>query len=150
MTGWRIGWAVGPRELTRHMATVALAMNYGIPPFIQEAAITAIEEHQGSVAEMRKIYRRRRDLVTFMLGDAPGIEVLIPEAGMFVTANVRGTGLSSAEFSQRLFEEQKVSVLDAANFGGRADGWVRISFTLDDVRLAEGCRRIVDFCQRRQ
>lgn len=146
MTGWRIGWAVGPRELVRHMATVALAMNYGLPPFIQEAAITAIEEHQGSVDEMRKIYRRRRDLTTFMLGDAHGLEILVPEAGMFVTADVRGTGLTSAEFSRRLFEEQQVSVLDAANFGDRAQGWVRISFTIDDVRLAEGCRRIVHFC----
>lgn len=146
MTGWRIGWAVGPEALVRHMATVALAMNYGLPPFIQEAAITAVTEHQASVDDMREIYRRRRDLTTFMLADAPGIEVLAPDAGMFVTADVRGTGLTSAEFSERLFAEQKVSVLDAANFGTRADGWVRISFTIDDVRLAEGCRRIVDFC----
>lgn len=146
MTGWRIGWAVGPPTLIRHMATVALAMNYGLPPFIQEAAIVAVEQHAADVEEMRATYRRRRDLTAFMLGDAPGLELLVPEAGMFVLADVRGTGLTSAEFSRRLFDEQRVSVLDAAAFGGRADGWVRISFTIDDVRLAEGCRRIVDFC----
>ncbi len=121
-------------------------MNYGLPPFIQEAAIVAVEDHASDVDEMRAIYQRRRDLTTFMLADAPGLDLLVPEAGMFVLADVRGTGLTSAEFSRKLFDEQQVSVLDAANFGGRADGWVRISFTIDDVRLAEGCRRIVDFC----
>ena len=146
MTGWRIGWAVGPTELVRHMATVALCMNYGLPGFIQEAATVAIEKHGPDVDDMREIYRRRRDLTTFMLADAPGLELLVPEAGMFVLADVRGTGLSSREFSELLFDEQRVSVLDAGNFGSRADGWVRISFTVDDVRLAEGCRRIADFC----
>ncbi len=146
MTGWRLGWAVGPPSLIKHMTTVALAMNYGLPPFIQEAAVAALEDHAPDVDDMRAIYQRRRDLTTFMLADAPGLELLVPEAGMFVLADVRGTGLTSADFSRKLFDEQRVSVLDAANFGGRADGWVRISFTIDDVRLAEGCRRIVDFC----
>lgn len=146
MTGWRIGWAVGPSDLVRHMATVALCMNYGLPGFIQEAATVAIEKHAADVDEMREIYRRRRDLTAFMLAEAPGLDLLIPEAGMFVLADVRGTGLTSQQFSQLLFDEQRVSVLDAGNFGSRADGWVRISFTIEDVRLAEGCRRIIDFC----
>jgi arginine:pyruvate transaminase len=146
MTGWRIGWAVGPPQLVQHMATVALCMNYGLPGFIQEAATVAIEKHRADVDEMRKIYRRRRDLTAFMLAEAPGVDLLVPEAGMFVLADVRGTGLSSQAFSELLFDEQRVSVLDAGNFGARADGWIRISFTIDDVRLAEGCRRIVDFC----
>jgi len=146
MTGWRLGWAVGPPDLMLHMETLMLSMNYGLPGFIQEAGVVAIEQHAAEVTKMREIYRRRRDLTTFMLAEAPGLELLVPEAGMFVLADVRGTGLTSAEFSQALFDEQRVSVLDAANFGDRGDGWVRISFTIDDVRLAEGCRRIVDFC----
>lgn len=146
MTGWRLGWALGPADLMLHMENLMLAMNYGLPGFIQEAGIVAIEKHAADVVSMREIYRRRRDLTTFMLADAPGLELLVPEGGMFVLADVRGTGLTSADFSQTLFDEQRVSVLDAANFGDRGDGWVRISFTIDDVRLAEGCRRIVDFC----
>ncbi len=146
MTGWRLGWAVGPANLMLHMENLMLAMNYGLPGFIQEAGVVAIEHHAADVANMREIYQRRRDLTTFMLADAPGIELLAPEGGMFVLADVRGTGFTSAEFSQVLFDEQRVSVLDAANFGDRGNGWVRISFTIDDVRLAEGCRRIVDFC----
>lgn len=146
MTGWRLGWAVGPADLMLHMENLMLAMNYGLPGFIQEAGIVAIENHAADVVSMREIYRRRRDLTTFMLQEAPGLDLLVPEGGMFVLADVRGTGLTSAAFSQALFDEQRVSVLDAANFGDRGDGWVRISFTLDDVRLAEGCRRIVDFC----
>jgi len=146
MTGWRLGWAVGPPDLMLHMENLMLSMNYGLPGFIQEAGVVALEQHAADVANMREIYRRRRDLTTFMLAEAPGLEVLVPEGGMFVLADVRGTGFTSAGFSQALFDEQRVSVLDAANFGDRGDGWVRIAFTIDDVRLAEGCRRIVDFC----
>lgn len=146
MTGWRLGWAVGPTDLIEHMYRVGLAMNYGLPGFIQAAGITAIRDHAADVDSMRAVYRRRRDLVASALAPAPGVEVLSPQAGMFVLADVRGTGLTSAEFSEQLFERTRTSVLDAANFGEAADGWVRISFTIDDRSLDEGCRRIVEFC----
>lgn len=146
MTGWRVGWAVGPPSLIEHLSKVALCMNYGLPGFVQEAATIAIEKHAADVSAMRSIFKRRRDLTTFMLGDAPGVDALVPDAGMFVFADVRGTGLGSRAFAEQLFAEQRVSVLDGANFGPRAEGWVRISITIDDVELAEGCRRIVDFC----
>ncbi len=148
MTGWRIGWACGPQDLIAHMETTSLAMTYGLPGFIQEAAAVALENHGGDVAEMRETYRRRRDLVAGLLGDAQGINVLSPQAGMFVLADVRGTGLSSHDFAWKLFQSTGVSVLDAANFGPAAEGWVRISFTISDDDLAEGCRRIKSFCSQ--
>ena len=149
MTGWRIGWAVGPEDLVTVMNRLGLAMHYGLPGFVQEAALAALEGNEAevdpAVDDMIESYARRRDLTLRLLADVPGVEVLRPDAGMFVLADIRGTGLTSGEFSLRLFEAEKVSVLDAGNFGPEGDGWVRLSFTVDDDRLTEGLHRIARF-----
>ncbi len=145
MTGWRSGWAAGPREFIEHMDRLSLAATYGLPGFIQQATAVALREHQEDVERMRQDYIRRRDLATSLLADTP-IEVLAPQAGMFVLADVRAVNSSSHDFAWDLFRSTGVSVLDAAAFGPSADGWVRISFTLSDADLAEGCRRIASFC----
>lgn len=147
MTGWRIGWAIGPEELIGHFSRLGLAMLYGLPGFCQQAALTALEIEAETTAAMRATYRRRRDLVCDALAKAPGLRLLCPDAGMFVMADVRGTGLSSGEFAARLFGATGVSVLDGAAFGETARGWVRLSFTLDDARLSEACARITAFAR---
>ncbi len=63
MTGWRAGWVIGPTQLIDHVYNLSLAMLYGLPGFIQEAALVAITKAHGEAGEMRDIYRRRRDLV---------------------------------------------------------------------------------------
>ena len=145
MTGWRIGWAIGPEALIAHFARLGLAMLYGLPGFCQQAALTALEIEEETTEAMRRVYRRRRDLACDRLAAARGLRLLLPEAGMFVMADVRGTGLSSGEFAVRLFRETGVSVLDGAAFGESARGWVRLSFTIEDARLAEACERVARF-----
>jgi arginine:pyruvate transaminase len=145
MTGWRIGWLVADTELIAHAENLALSMLYGLPGFVMEGALAAVLEHDKVTLGMRDTYRRRRDLVVAGLSDCPGIKVLRPDAGMFVLVDVRGTGLSSLDFAWRLFREAGVSVLDAAAFGEPAQGFVRLSFTLGEEKLAEACARIVRF-----
>jgi arginine:pyruvate transaminase len=145
MTGWRIGWLVADTELIAHAENLALSMLYGLPGFVMEGALAAVLEHDKVTRGMRDTYRRRRDLVVAGLSDCPGIKVLRPDAGMFVLVDVRGTGLSSLDFAWRLFREAGVSVLDAAAFGEPAQGFVRLSFTLGEKKLAEACARIVRF-----
>ncbi len=145
MTGWRAGWAIGPQELIRHIISLQVNVQYGLPGFIQEAALVAMTEHRQASQPMREIYRRRRDLAASILAQAPEIDVLVPQAGMYLLVDVRRVAESSATFVRALFDKHRVSVVDAAAFGAPTDGWVRISFTTDDDALAEGCRRIVDF-----
>ncbi|AZE67083.1 L-aspartate aminotransferase apoenzyme [Pseudomonas synxantha] len=145
MTGWRIGWLIAAPQLVKHAETLMLSMLYGLPGFVMEAATAAVLAHDQVTEGMREIYRRRRDLVVAGLSACPGIQVQAPQAGMFVLVDVRGTGLSSLEFAWRLFREAGVSVLDAAAFGEPAQGFVRLSFTLGEDRLAEACRRITQF-----
>lgn len=146
MTGWRAGWLIGPSALIGHAGNLALAMLYGLPGFVQQAAIAALADTDDTTARMRAVYRSRRELVVERLAAIEGLRVVTPEAGMFVMLDIRATGLAGPEFAWRLLREQGVSVLDAAAFGASAAGYVRVSYTVDETRLERACRRIEAFC----
>ncbi len=145
MTGWRSGWSIAPKSLSQHYDNLALCMLYGLPGFIQEAAIHALTDQRDASLDMRDIYKRRRDLVCHELAKAKHLPVLKPQAAMYVMVDVRHYFENGTEFSRALFDATGVSVLDAGAFGKSAYGWVRISFTLSDESLTEACRRIVSF-----
>lgn len=147
MTGWRCGWIVGPEPLVEHVEKLSLCMLYGLPGFIQEAAVTALTTARGEMETMRDVYRRRRDLVHEALAGVPGLQAVKPQAGMFLLVDIRGTGLSASEFAWGLLREQGVAVLDATAFGASAAGFVRISYTLGEAELMEGCARIRRFVE---
>jgi arginine:pyruvate transaminase len=145
MAGWRAGWVIGPQVLVGHLTRLALCMLYGLPGFIQEAALAAFEHKEQIVAEMREVYRRRRDVVYERLGRVPGLRCLLPEAGMFMMVDVSGCGLDTVDFTWQLFRAQGVSLLDANAFGETANGFVRLGFVVDEARLAQACDRIAAF-----
>jgi arginine:pyruvate transaminase len=147
MAGWRVGWAIGPATLIEHMGRLALAMLYGLPGFIQQAALTAVQNKASIAAEMREIYRRRRDVVFERLHRVPGLRCLLPEAGMFMMVDVSGTGLETVDFTWQLFRSQGVSVLDASAFGETANGFVRLGFVVHDAQLIDACERIARFVE---
>ena len=145
MAGWRVGWVIGPEALIGHLGRLALCMLYGLPGFIQEAALTAFEQKAQIVAEMREVYQRRRDIVYERLSRVPGLRCLLPEAGMFMMVDVSGCGLDTVDFTWQLFRAQGVSLLDASAFGETANGFVRLGFVVEESRLAEACDRIAAF-----
>ncbi|MGM8849544.1 arginine--pyruvate aminotransferase AruH [Salinicola sp. MH3R3-1] len=142
MTGWRLGWVVGPPALMSHLVNLALCMLYGCQPFIQDAAIAAFDEPPAALATMRETYRQRRDAVVETLRDSEVVATLPPAAGMFMMIDIRATGLSTHAFADRLLDEHGVSVLAGEAFGPSAGGFVRLSLTVDAERLREACRRI--------
>lgn len=148
MTGWRCGWMIGPELLIEHAERLALAMLYGLPGFVQAAGETALEDGADVAASMAAIYRRRAALAVDALDGAPGLSARMPEAGMFMMVDVRGLGMTSADFVLHLFEETGVSVLDAGAFGAPSEGFVRLSFASAEERILEGCRRICAFAER--
>ena len=145
MTGWRCGWMIANQTLIEHMDALVLNMLYGLPGFIQEAAITAIEHSDDIIEKMVSIYRKRCDVVKAGLADCPNIKLLEPDAGMFILIDIRDLEITTEQFIWALYEEQKVSTLDASAFGASATGFIRISFTLAEDRLAEACQRITQF-----
>ncbi len=145
MTGWRIGWALGPKEFIDNAAKLALCMLYGLPGFVQQAGIYALKYAQQDIVNMREAYRGRRDLLIQKFDVIPGLKPLKPDAGMFLMVDVRSTGLTAPEFVAQLYGHSKVSVLDATAFGASAKGYVRVSFAVDEATLLDATNRIAAF-----
>ena len=145
MTGWRTGWAIAPPDLIGYFYNTALTMLYGLPGFVQAGGICALTDAWGERLKMRAIYAGRREISLKLLRGMPNIIPLAPQAGMFMMVDIRQTGLTSQAFVDQLYQQQGVSVLSASAFGACAEGFVRISFVLDDQELAEGMRRIGEF-----
>lgn len=142
MTGWRLGWLVGPPALAAHAGRLALCMLYGSPAFIQDAATVALTRELPELAAMRDRLRRRRDTVLDLLRSLPGLACHEPAAGMFVMLDVRGTGRSAHAFAHGLLAAEGVALLPGDAFGRPAAGHVRLSLTAPEARLAEACARI--------
>ena len=147
MCGWRVGWLVGPRELTDHVENLVLCMLYGLPGFIQEAAVTAIGMAAEAEQRARDYCNRRAALMLEHLHGVPGVAALTPEAGMFMLLDVRGSGLSGRDFAEGLYHEQRVSVIPGDAFGIQTRDFVRIGFATDEASLVEACRRLRVYCE---
>jgi len=154
MTGWRVGFGGGPRELIRAMVNMQSQATSGVSTVGQAAAAAALDGSQDAVAERAAIYRRRRDLVVEALNAAPGLTCHRPDGAFFVYPNVAGClGRTTAggrdlatdeDFALALLEEQHVAVVHGGAFG--MSPYVRISYATSEETLAEACRRIAAFC----
>jgi len=142
---FRLGWVVGPPELVRHLGNLLLSMTYGSPSFIQDGALAALRQDLPEVAALREDYRGRAALMSDLLETAPGCRVVRPEGGMFVLLDVRGTGLSAADFALRLLMAERVAVLPCDSFGPSAQGHLRIALSAPEPRLRLAGERIVRF-----
>jgi len=147
MSGWRVGWAIASPELIANLDKLALCMLYGLPGFIQQAGAHALQHCEDDLARMREAYRRRRDMLYEAFNAMPGLEPLLPDAGMFMMVNVLGSGLSAPDFVRELYRASGVSVLDATAFGASAAGYVRVSCTVGDADLQRACERIKSFLE---
>jgi aspartate/methionine/tyrosine aminotransferase len=147
MPGLRAGWLVGPRELAKHAEALAMCMLFGLPGFIQEAAIAALSVAADAEHRIREFCSARRDRLLTGLRGIPGIRPTVPEAGMFMLVDVSDTGLSAAEFARALYKRERVSVMDGAAFGKRTASFVRICFATEEATIDEACARIRRFCE---
>jgi arginine:pyruvate transaminase len=145
MPGWRAGWMVGPKALIGHAQALAISMLYGLPGFVQEAALTAIGVAPEAESRMRDFCRQGSSFVLEALADAPGLRCAPPDAGMFMLVDVRASGLSGYDFMQELYRTQRVSVLDGGAFGKCTAGFIRLCIATDEASLRKGCERIRRF-----
>jgi arginine:pyruvate transaminase len=145
MCGWRVGWTIGPPDLARHLYNLGLAIHYGLPTFIQEAAVAALEQDHAEVASMRDTFRARRDMVVQRVRGMPALDCITPEGSIYVMVDVRGTGLGSEAFAWRLLEEADVAALPADGFGPSGEGYLRWSLTVPTDRLRLALDRLEGF-----
>ena len=147
MTGWRAGWLIGPRQLAIHAEHVAMCMLFGLPGFIQEAAVTALAVAPEAEARVRAYCASRQERFAAGIRDIGALRAHTPDAGMFMLLDVSATGLSGAQFMRALYASQRVSVMDGAAFGQAAAGCVRVCFAADEATLDAACERLRRFCE---
>ncbi len=156
MTGWRIGYAGGPRELIKAMATIQSQSTSNPCSISQAAALAALDGDQGFLAERNRVFRERRDLVVRLLNEAPGLSCPKPEGAFYVYPSCAGVIgrrppggqpiASSEQFARYLLEDAGVAVVHGAAFG--LDPHFRISYATSTELLEEACRRILRACER--
>jgi arginine:pyruvate transaminase len=147
MPGWRAGWLVGPRQLVIHAEAMAQCMLFGLPGFIQEAAVTALSVADAAESRIREYCAVRRDFLLAGLEGIRGLTCFSPDAGMFLLVDVRGTGLSGYDFMCELYRKERVSVLDGGAFGRETRGCVRLCFATDEAILRQAIVRIRRFVE---
>lgn len=149
MTGWRVGWAVGPEDVIQAMGTLQGQSTSNVNSLAQYAALTALKLPESEFAEQVESFRERRDLCLEILSKAGTIELCAPEGAFYIflgVAQCLKPGEDSAGFAERLLKEARVAVVPGTPFG--EPDFVRISFATDRKALEEGCRRIVQFISR--
>ncbi|GAA6151593.1 pyridoxal phosphate-dependent aminotransferase [Pseudoteredinibacter isoporae] len=143
MSGWRLGWLVGPELFIQHVCNMVTCMLYGCPTFIQKAAILALNSSEHICKPMADVYRSRRDLAHKKLNSVPDLHCGLPRGGMFLMVDIRKSGLSAQEFSSQLLRNYGVSALAGEAFGKSAAGHLRISLCVSKAELLDACNRIV-------
>lgn len=138
MTGWRLGVAIGPKEVIEKMGLVVQTIVSCVPPFIQHAGIEAIKGDQSAIADMLTSYQKRRDVLVAGLNNIPGIKCVKPEGALYAFPNISGTGMTSDEFADFALEKAGVALLPGNNFGGHGEGFVRLCYvnTLANIEHA--------------
>ncbi|MFH1488905.1 MAG: LL-diaminopimelate aminotransferase, partial [Pseudomonadota bacterium] len=139
MTGWRIGFAVGNREVIEGLGAIKSNIDSGVFQAVQIASIRALEDDQSCVAEMRETYGLRRDLMVRGLEGA-GFKLEKPKATFYLWVRVP-EGFTSTQIAARLLEEGVV-VTPGNGFGEPGEGYFRIALTQKRDRLAEAIKRI--------
>ncbi|MNE25366.1 Aspartate aminotransferase [compost metagenome] len=154
MTGWRIGYAGGPKPLIDLMRKVASQTTSNPSSISQWAAVEALNGPQDFLAERSAAFEKRRDLVVSMLNQATGIRCPTPEGAFYVYPSIEGLIGKTTEagvvitddevFTAELLNAEGVAVVQGAAFG--LSPYFRISYATSEAVLEEGCRRIQKFC----
>jgi len=149
MTGWRLGYALAPREWTKAMLNVQGHSTSNPNSIAQAAAIEALNGPQESVAVMLAEYTARRAWLLQALKEVPGLKCDEPEGAFYAFPNVTGCFggrlRNSAEFAQQLLEKEQTVVTDGAGFG--CEGYLRLSYATSMSQLEEGVKRIKRFVE---
>ena len=154
MTGWRIGWCIGPAEMIQAATMVQATATSGVSTIGQAAALAALTGPQDFLAERASAYEQRRDAVVAALNQMPGLSCHRPEGAFYVYPNIAGClgkttpggrviG-SDGDFAMALLEEGRVAVVQGAAFA--MSPHIRISTATTLPRLIEACQRISSFC----
>jgi aspartate aminotransferase len=149
MTGWRVGWMIGPADVIKAAINLQSHATSNVCNVAQAAAVAAVSGDLAAVAMMRAAFDRRRQLMTAMLNEVPGVLCPLPEGAFYCYPSVKGVlgqeiagrrPSTSSELAELLLDEADVAVVPGEAFG--TDGYFRLSCALSDADLEEGIGRL--------
>ena len=146
MTGWRVGYACGPREIIDAMMKVHQYAIMCASTMAQEAALEALRNGEKEMLRMRESYCERRNLMVDGLNRI-GLDCLLPKGAFYTFPSVKSTGLSSTEFAEQLLKAEKVAVVPGVAFGACGEGFVRCCYATSASDLIEAIDRMGRFVQ---
>jgi alanine-synthesizing transaminase len=148
MAGWRMGFAVGNKQLIAALTRVKSYLDYGAFTPIQAAACAALNGPQDIIESNRQLYHKRRDVMVEAFGRA-GWDIPPPPASMFAWAPLPPAlkSMGSLEFSKQLLTEAQVAVAPGVGYGENGEGYVRIAMVENEQRLRQAARNIKRYLQ---
>ena len=145
MTGSRVGWVVGPEHVIDHLVTLATHTTYGVPGFIQDAAVFALDQGRALENDIAEPFRRRRALAQGVLNGQNAVVPIPSQGAMYLMLDIRATGLSGEEFANRLLDTHKIAVMPGESFGQAAAGHLRVAMTIEDGAFVAALERLCQF-----
>lgn len=144
MTGWRIGYALGPREIVSKIDSIQGHLTSNASSIAQWASVGAINGAEEDVERCRAAFEKRRDLLCELLAGIPGLGLKKPSGAFYVFFDVRGTKIpDDIEFCERLLENKYVAAVPGTAF--LAPGFVRMSYACSEENIREGAKRLKEF-----
>jgi aminotransferase len=147
MTGWRVGYAAGPKEVLAAMTKIHQYTMLCAPTPSQHAAIEALREGGDAAERMREEYKRRRNYIMDALSSM-GMDFVKPEGAFYIFPKVEKFGLEAAQFCRHLLLEEKVAVVPGAVFGESGKAHIRISYASSFEQIEEAMERMCRFLER--
>ena len=144
MTGWRLGYALGPSEIISQMTKLHQFAIMSAPTTAQYAAIEALRNGDGDIEYMRSQYDMRRRLMVDGFRKM-NLECFEPEGAFYVFPNISNTGMSSEEFCEKLIRSKRVAVIPGNAFGECGEGFIRVSYSYSVKHINEALTRIKNF-----
>jgi aspartate/methionine/tyrosine aminotransferase len=151
MTGWRVGWMIGPADLIKAATNLQSHSTSNVANVSQRAAIAALEGGLECVEEMREAFARRAILIHGLLNDIPGVTCMVPQGAFYAFPSMEGlfgrnfggvTPTTTSELCEVILDQAKVALVPGEAFD--APGYVRISFAVSDADIVEGIGRIAE------
>ncbi|WP_436399444.1 pyridoxal phosphate-dependent aminotransferase [Roseobacter sp. S98] len=142
MTGSRCGWLVGPEEVIGNLINLATNTTYGVPGFIQDAGLFALNQGADFEAEIAEPFRRRRALAHEVLAAQNTVALVPAQGAMYLMLDVRATGMSGEDFAYSLLDAHHIAVMPGESFGSAAAGHIRVAMTVADDAFETSLRQL--------
>ena len=147
MTGWRLGYACGPKKIIEQILKIHQYAIMCAPTTSQYAAVEALRNGDEDVAMMRESYDERRRFVMHALAEM-GLPCFEPLGAFYVFPCIREFGMSSDEFATKLLQEEKVAIVPGTAFGDSGEGFLRLSYAYSLENLREALGRLKRYVER--